>query len=155
MWQNVVFALQQWLRERASMVHYTYVACLVSNTIVRFSVSPRSLTHYHRCFAIFHLTAPLNQSHTKHILTLICFLFWHHNWMISTLVLYSKCPSSNFSGCSYTFLAFPRSFKITAMILPPIRPHLLSSKPFSFHYSLMIKILYSIGCILTMSLQQY
>jgi len=154
MWQHAAFAPQQWLRERSSMLHYTYVACLVSKTVVRFSVSPRSLTHYHRCFAIFRLTSPLTQSHTKHILTLICFLFWHHIWMIITLVLYSKCPGSNFTGCSYTFLVFPQSFKIMAMILPPIRPHLFFSKPFSFHYSLMIKILHDIGCILTMSLQQ-
>ena len=29
----IAFAWQQWLRERASMLRYTYVACLVENII--------------------------------------------------------------------------------------------------------------------------
>jgi hypothetical protein len=32
---HTAFPLQQWLHERASLLHYTYIACLVSHSIVK------------------------------------------------------------------------------------------------------------------------
>ena len=33
---SVAFPLQQWLRERATVLRYTYIACLVDNEIRKF-----------------------------------------------------------------------------------------------------------------------
>jgi len=41
------------------------------------------------------------------------------------------------------------------MILPQISPQLLSSKPFSVHFSPIIEMLHDVGSILAMSLQKY
>jgi hypothetical protein len=31
----IAFTRQQWLRERATMLHYTYIVCLVSSTLIQ------------------------------------------------------------------------------------------------------------------------
>jgi hypothetical protein len=43
----IAFPLQQWLRERASVLHYTYIACVVSSACSRWISRPMSNVESH------------------------------------------------------------------------------------------------------------
>jgi hypothetical protein len=51
----IAFRQQQWFRERASILRYTYIACLLFNAVLNFPITDQFGRHVNNMYSIRHL----------------------------------------------------------------------------------------------------